>query len=364
MKIKIFFFIPSLEFGGAGNASINLLKNLDQQLFDVSLFYQGKNRYRNEIPKYINIYKLHKKKTFLNFFKIRKIIKKQIRNNNKNIFISNIHFSNVLSIIFLRNLKNLKIILFERTSIKELDLFKKTFNIKNIFIRFLVKRLYFFADLVLTNSKYAQKELLKFNVQSKIIYSGLLNKIRKKKKFKRKFFFKIISVGRLVAQKDYFTMINAIKYIEKKKFKLFIYGEGKLRKLIQNYIDNNHLSKKIILMGHIKNKNFIYENSDLLLISSLFEGIPNCVVEAINYSVPIIASKNFGGNKEVLDNGKFGDLFELQNYKQLANKIEKFMEKPSILQKKVLLGSGSIDKFLIMNTAEKFEKILLTLCKS
>ena len=64
MKIKIFFFVPNLEFGGAGNASINLLKNLDRGMFDINLFCQGNNKYKNEIPKYINIYKLHKKRTF------------------------------------------------------------------------------------------------------------------------------------------------------------------------------------------------------------------------------------------------------------------------------------------------------------
>ena len=363
MKIKIFFFVPNLEFGGAGNASINLLKNLDRGMFDINLFYQGNNKYKNEIPKYINIYKLHKKRTFLNFFRIRKIIKKQINNNNKNIFISNIHFSNVLSIIFLRNLDNLKIILFERTSIKELDLSKNALSVKNKLIKFLVKYLYIFSDLVLTNSKYAQKELQKFNIQSKIIYSGLIKKIKKKKKFKKKTFFKIISVGRLADQKDYLTTLSAIKYVKKKEFKLFIYGEGKQKKLIQSYINNNKLSNKVLLMGHIKNKDIIYKNSDLLIISSLFEGIPNCVVEAINFSVPIIASNNFGGNKEILNNGKFGDLFELKNHNQLARKIEKFMEKPSVLQKKVLLASHSIDKFLTMTTAKKFEKVLLDLYK-
>ena len=74
--------------------------------------------------------------------------------DNKNIFISNIHYSNVLSIIFLRNIKNLKIILFERTSLKELDIFINFFSyLKNKIIKLLIKSTYTKADKILVNSK-------------------------------------------------------------------------------------------------------------------------------------------------------------------------------------------------------------------
>ena len=44
MKIKLFFFVPSLEYGGAGNATINFLKNLNKNKYELNLFYQGKNK--------------------------------------------------------------------------------------------------------------------------------------------------------------------------------------------------------------------------------------------------------------------------------------------------------------------------------
>lgn len=64
MKIKLFFFVPSLEYGGAGNATINFLKNLNKNKYELNLFYQGKNKYKKYLPNHINLYKLEKKKNF------------------------------------------------------------------------------------------------------------------------------------------------------------------------------------------------------------------------------------------------------------------------------------------------------------
>tara|TARA_B100001029_G_C15013493_1_gene425787 strand:+ start:210 stop:1295 length:1086 start_codon:yes stop_codon:yes gene_type:complete len=360
MKIKLFFFVPSLEYGGASNAVINFIRFLDKNKFDLNLFYQGKNKYAKYLPKYVNLYKLNRNKTFLNFFIIKKILKEKIKKNNKNIFISNIHFANILSIIFLRKIPNLKILLFERTSLKELDLSPSGNNFKNKIIKLLISKLYSYSDLVLTNSKNTSKELKNISINSKIVYSGLINKILPKKKIKKKSFYKLIAVGRLEAQKDYFTLIKAIKIVKNNNFKLFIYGEGSEKLKILNFINTNNLKNKVVMMGHENNKNKIYSNADLLIVSSIFEGLPNCVVEAINYNVPIIAS-NIGGNKEILNNSKFGDIFETKNEKSLASKITGFLKKPKNLYKKVNLDKNLIKKFLIQNSTKNLEKKIINL---
>jgi len=361
MKIKLFFFIPSLEYGGAGNAIINFLNYLDRNKFDLNLIFQGDNKYRSHIPSYVKVFKLKKNKTFINFFEIKKIVKRNIYKSGKNIFISNIHFSNVLSIIFLKNIINLKIVAFERTSLKELDLPNPFFNLKNIIIKLLIILLYKYTDQIFTNAKNISKDLSKLNINSKVVYSGLINKILPKKKHKKKLFYKLIAVGRLSEQKDYFTLIKAIKILKNKNFKLFIYGEGKLKNRINYFIKENNLNHRITIMGHVKNKEKIYRDADLIILSSIFEGIPNCIVEAINYSVPVIASRNHGGNKEILKNGKFGDLFRMRDEVQLANKINSFFQNPKKLQKKVKLGSNSLNKFLIKNTSKNLENNLFKL---
>jgi len=360
MKIKLFFFVPSLEYGGAGNATINFLKNLNKNKYELNLFYQGKNKYKKYLPNHINLYKLEKKKTFLNFFSIQKIVKKKISNNGKNVFISNIHFANILSIVFLRNIPNLKIVLFERTSLEELNIssFKNSF--KSMIIKFLISKLYNSSDLVLTNSKNTSKELKKLNINSKIVYSGLIPKIFFKKKNKKKSTYNLIAVGRLELQKDYITLLKAIKNLKKNNFKLSIYGDGNQKEEILNFINSNNLNHKVVMQGHEQNKNKIYSKADLLIVSSIFEGLPNCIVEALNYNVPVIAS-NIGGNKEILSNTKYGDVFQLKNDKELASKINRFLENPTNLYKKVNKNKIFIKKFLIKNSVKNLEKKIFNL---
>jgi len=363
MKINLFFFISDFNFGGASNSIFNFLNKVDKKKFKIFMIFIGSSNYKKILPKTINVInvKTYSKKfsTITSFFKIRKIVKSIIKRNAKNVFISNIHYSNIISIFFLRKIANLKLIIFERTSIKELDLFLSIPNfLKNRCVKFLLKPMYKKADQILTNSKVLSKELLKKGLKSKVVYSATIKKIIPKKRFKKKLFFNLISVGRLTLQKDYKTIIKSIKLVKRKNFKLKIYGNGNLKKSLENFVKINNLNNQIEILGHEKNKKKIYNNADLLIHAAIFEGLPNNIVEAINYSVPIIASKSAGGTAEILGNGKYGTLFETENYKQLAKKIDDFLEDPSKLQKKVLKGRKELVKFKFSNTTKNLERII------
>ena len=75
-------------------------------------------------------------------------------------------------------------------------------------------------------------------------------------------------------------------------------------------------------MGHEPNRKKIYKNADLLIHCSVFEGLPNVIVEALNYNVPVIAANGAGGIREVLC------LVNMVNYLRLE--ISKFWLKISI----------------------------------
>ena len=365
MKINIFFFISNFNFGGAGNAIYVFLKKLNAKKFNLHLICIGKSEYKKFLPKHVKFYSIDNKfyffKTFFNFFKIKKLIKKFSQKNEKNIFISNIHYSNVLSIFFLRRLKNLKIILFERTSLNELDIFINLLSfVKNKIVKILIRFTYKRSDKILSNSKVLQSEFRKINLKSEVVYSGALEQIYKSKKFKKKNFYNLVSVGRLAPQKDYFTLLKAIQLLKKKNnFVLRIYGEGELKNNLKQYIEKNSLEKKIILMGHEPNRKKIYKNADLLIHCSVFEGLPNVIVEALNYNVPIIAANGAGGIREVLCLGKYGQLFRTGNFKVLAKNIDSFILNPNKLNKKVLNSKFYLKRFTHDNCTKSLEKILM-----
>ena len=364
MKINIFFFISNFNFGGAGNAIYVFLKKLNAKKFNLHLICIGKSEYKKFLPKHIKFYSIDNKvyffKTFFNFFKIQKKLKKFSQKKEKNIFISNIHYSNVLSIFFLRKLKNLKIILFERTSLNELDIFINLLSfVKNKIVKILIRFTYRKSDKILSNSKVLQSEFSKINLRSEVVYSGALEKVFKNKKIRKKKYYNFVSVGRLAPQKDYFTLFKAIQHLKKDNFILRVFGEGELKESLKKYIDKNSLEKKIILMGHEPNRKKIYKNADLLLHCSVFEGLPNVIVEALNYSVPVIAANGAGGIREVLCYGKYGQLFKTGDFKVLAKNIDNFILNPNKLNKKVLNSKFYLKRFTHDNCTKSLEKILM-----
>jgi len=366
MKINLFFFISNFNYGGAGNAIFNFLKNLDHKKYNLHIIFIGHSDYEKSLPKNVKSYKLNSNsyffKTFFSFFKIRKILLQKNLSNSKNIFISNIHYSNVLTIIFLRKIKNLKIILFERTSLKELDIFTNFFSfLKNKIIKSLIKSTYSKADKILVNSKVLRLELRNYNINSSVIYSGSINKISKKQKKIKNIFFNIIAVGRLTPQKDYYTLLDAIKNVKNKKFILKIYGDGELKKSLIKYIENNNLKKYVKLLGHEKKLIKIYKKADLLVHSAIFEGLPNVIVEAMSYGIPVIASNSSGGTKEILNYGKFGGLFKTGDSNELCRQLEDFLMNPNKFYKKVSKSNSFLKKFTQENSSKSLDKILMSI---
>ncbi len=122
--------------------------------------------------------------------------------------------------------------------------------------------------------------------------------------------------------------------LKKKKITLKILGDGKEKENIKSLIKKYKLQKRIFVLGHKKKPKKYYLESNLYINASHFEGFPNAVVEAINFNLPVICSDCKGGAKEIILNGRGGDLFDVGDYKILAKRIISFYQNPNKLKKK------------------------------
>ncbi len=330
-KIRIVIFLPNFSFGGASESLFKLIKFLSKNNFSILVISIGKNHYKSRLEELnCKIIELNSKRTIFSIFKIRKILKNEIKIHYKKIiFLSNIHYANVISIISSWKLKNLKIILTERSSLSELHISKDFISlIKNKIIFLLASIFYRYSDLIVTNSEYEKKYILKnFNIKKILtIHPPSIEKVlpvKNKTKLKQK--LNIIYVGRLSKEKGIFIILEALNKIKnKKKFNLKIYGDGKERNDIQKKIIDYNLKKNVYLCGNEISKSKIFKNADLFLNASLFEGLPNALVQSINYNVYPICSRSPGGNIEVIKNGKFGVSFKTNDPIDLSKKIIKY----------------------------------------
>ena len=94
----------------------------------------------------------------------------------------------------------------------------------------------------------------------------------------------------------------------------------------------NNLINKVKLIENKKNPFQYIKQSEIFLLTSRFEGSPNVLIEAQFLKKFIISTKCPTGPKEILDNGKNGELVKIGDYKKIASLLEKF--KPNKIVKK------------------------------
>ena len=110
-----------------------------------------------------------------------------------------------------------------------------------------------------------------------------------------------INIARFTDQKDHITLINSIKLLVDKKIniKLLIMGYGPNRNKIINHIRRNNLSNYVKVIKFQDNPYKYLKKSNLFILSSLYEGLPNVILEAMTLKKFVISSDCPTGPKEI-----------------------------------------------------------------
>ena len=223
------------------------------------------------------------------------------------------------------------------------------------------------SDKVLVNSLEFKKELKKeLNINAVCIYNPL-NKDQIKKNSKKKSInifnsskkLKILNIGRFTEQKDQMTFLKSLNFIKGKiNFEACIIGRGELKNKLQNYIDTNKLKSCVKILNFKSNPYPFIKQTDLFVLSSRYEGLPNVILESLVLKKFVISSRCSTGPKEILLNGKGGLLFNVGNYKELASKIIYFYNNKK--KSKLMLSKAcySLDRFDFKLNLKKYLKIV------
>ena len=144
----------------------------------------------------------------------------------------------------------------------------------------------------------------------------------------------ILSVGRLVKDKDHFTLLQAMKRLLNKKlsFCLVLVGEGELRGEIEANILRLELQEYVHLLGNRTDVSELMPHADLFALSSLREGLPMVILEAMACGLPLV-STSVGGISEVVKNEVNGFLVAPEDPEMLAEKIEYILVHPEVAER-------------------------------
>ena len=148
----------------------------------------------------------------------------------------------------------------------------------------------------------------------------------------------------------------------KNKFLLYLVGYGYNEDKIRNYIDYYNLNNVKIFKNKFKLNKF-YKKADLFILTSIYEGFPNVLVEAASFRIPIISSNFKSGASEILLNGSGGTIFEVKNYKKLSNEIDKFYLNEKSFLNKEKICANALYRFSNKKIIKDFNKIIYDLFK-
>jgi glycosyltransferase involved in cell wall biosynthesis len=146
--------------------------------------------------------------------------------------------------------------------------------------------------------------------------------------------FVIGSAGRFFPVKGYPFMIEVAREVITKnnKFRFELAGEGPMLGDIQGLIQKYGLEEHFVLRGFLYDMSIFYQGLDVYLNTSLHEGIPMSVLEAMACRIPTIAPK-VGGLREIVTDGVDGYLLNARNPKDFADRCLSLYENETLRQK-------------------------------
>ena len=194
------------------------------------------------------------------------------------------------------------------------------------------RRAYLTATVVLANSSGlgsrlidyfrlpSQKVQVAYNLLPRIVESGSCDAAEHRPDRP----YLIVNSGRLDPQKGQMFLLQAIDELvhrRQRSVRLVILGTGPLKAELSRFIDERHLHDVVSLEGFVTNATEWYRRADLFVLSSLYEGMPNALIEAAACGTPVLSTDCPSGPKEILDEGRCGGLVPPADAASLVNAI-------------------------------------------
>ena len=363
MKNKITILLPDLTGGGAEKNFLIMSNYWIKNNFDVELvLLKKKGIFLKYLSKNIQIVDLNVTRMRYSFFKLLKYF---YSTKNREIFVSLWPLTGLAILANLFSFNKMKVILFEHQFLSITN--NNNLDKISFFSKLFINITYYFAHHLICVSNYVKfdiQKLLFFKKKINVLYNPsyieenniLISKNKIDEMWGSNKPLKILSVGSLKKIKDHETLINSIHIaikISKIDVKLIIFGEGVLEKRLKHLIRKLKLEKNIYIKKFQYDLRIWYLSCDLFILSSIYEGFANVIVEAMSFKKKIISTK-CGGPEEILENGKYGKLVEPQNPEMMAHNI--------INHKKILLNNNLVERAKYFSK-QKFSNQLMKILK-
>jgi glycosyltransferase involved in cell wall biosynthesis len=139
----------------------------------------------------------------------------------------------------------------------------------------------------------------------------------------------VVGIGRLEPQKDFETLIRAIALVRQERaVRLLILGEGGERAALESLVREVGLGEDVALPGFVENPYQYLARAAVFALSSVYEGLPTVLIEALAVGTPVVSTDCQNGPREILEDGRLGRLVPIDDPSALAAAIAATLAQP------------------------------------
>jgi glycosyltransferase involved in cell wall biosynthesis len=334
---KVLFLIPALTAGGAERVMVNILRNINRDIFNIHLvLFQKTGDFLGEVPPDIRVHALADSRMYfisrwLIYFRLKRIISYL----NPEVVLSFMWYPNLLALL-VRKFSRIKfrLLISERSNVA----FSTDGPLMDLLRSFAIRRFYGMADRIIVNSREMKQQFQQiYKIASsrlKVIYNPvdtrLIDELSKEPvefKWYKEDIPIIVAVGRLTKEKGYEYLIRAVKILsdEGNECRLVVLGKGPEKSSLDSTIKDLDLGNRVALPGYVQNPYKYMARSSVFVLSSLYEGFPNSLLEAFSLGVPSVATLCPTGPAEIITDGVNGLLVPPGNERAIAEAIRRLL---------------------------------------
>lgn len=225
------------------------------------------------------------------------------------------------------------------------------------------------VDVFTAPSKFMRELAITYGVPREkiVILRNVLNFDAYTKSYEKEKIF--LYMGRISDEKGLTIAIDAMKMLRDKKaldgWKFVIAGKGPYEEFLREYVKKNNVENVVEFAGFCKkgsNKwtNLMRKSAVAVLPSVWYDNSPIAISESMAFRSPIIVS-DYGGTKEMLEDGKSGFVFKTNDVVDLANKMQKFIDDDTLVQ---LMGKEAQKYIHTLNDEETYYQTLIEIYQS
>jgi glycosyltransferase involved in cell wall biosynthesis len=199
-----------------------------------------------------------------------------------------------------------------------------------------IYNLNFVRAIVVPSEKVKEDFLLHFSLREinklKVIPNPIDTQALDGAENNKEIFFKndfplVLSMQRFEQEKDNFTLIKSIKEtLKTRNVNFLLLGEGSQEKELKRLVSELDIEENVILPGFYPDPFPILKKADVFVLSSFAEGMPNSLLQALYFNLPVIATDCNFGPSEILEGGKWGSLIEIGDYLTMSQEIIKALD--------------------------------------